>query len=164
VEVAAELTRRGIRATYALVGPDEGELTAVLSTIEERNLQDIVHYDGALDYDEVLERMSRATVYILPSVDEPFGMSLLEALSLGIPSICTSSCGLAGILREQRAALVTGESVVEMADGVQKILRDESLNRELSLNGKRAVADLFSMKAVGDQLEAQGNSASLSET
>jgi glycosyltransferase involved in cell wall biosynthesis len=80
-------------------------------------------------------------------------MSLLEALSLGMPSLCTSSCGIADILREEKAAMVTGESVVEMADGLQKILEEETLRSELSMNAARAVVDVFSMAAVGEQLE-----------
>jgi glycosyltransferase involved in cell wall biosynthesis len=153
VDIARELNRRGISASYAIVGPDEGELSAVLERIRQCGLAEIVRYEGALDYGEVLNRMSRAGVYVLPSVDEPFAMSLLEALSLGIPSLCTSSCGIADILREEKAAMVTGESVVEMADGLQKILEEETLRSELSMNARRAVVDVFSMAAVGEQLE-----------
>ena len=153
VEMADELTRRGITASYAIVGPDEGELTAVLRSIQELGLADIVRYEGALDYGDVLNRMSHASVYVLPSVNEPFAMSLLEALSLGLPSLCTDSCGIADVLRERKAAMVTGESVSEMADGLQQILDDESVRSELSVNGRRAVAEVFSMVAVGDQLE-----------
>jgi glycosyltransferase involved in cell wall biosynthesis len=145
--------RRGITASYAIVGPDEGELAAVLRSIRELGLSDIVRYEGALDYGDVLDRMSRACVYVLPSVDEPFAMSLLEALSLGLPSLCTNSCGIADILRERKAAMVTGESVSEMADGLQQILDDDNVRSELSINGRRIVKEVFSMVAVGDQLE-----------
>ena len=153
VEMADELRRRGVSASFAIAGPDEGELSAVLGLIRERELEDIVRYEGALDYGDVLQRMARAGIYVLPSVDEPFAMSLLEALSLGLPSLCTVSCGLADFLQERRAAMVTGESVTEMADGLQRILDEESLRAELSGNGRRAVAELFSMAAVANQLE-----------
>jgi len=153
VEVAHVLAQRGVAATFALVGPDEGELAAVLQSIKAHKLEHIVRYEGALDYDEVLDRMSRAGVYVLPSVNEPFAMSLLEALSLGLPSLCTTSCGVADVLQQRRAAVVTGESTLEMADGVQRILEDEALRRELSANGRQAVAEVFSMVAVGDRLE-----------
>jgi glycosyltransferase involved in cell wall biosynthesis len=151
--MADELRRRGVSASFAIAGPDEGELSAVLGLIRERELEEIVRYEGALDYGDVLQRMARAGIYVLPSVDEPFAMSLLEALSLGLPSLCTVSCGLADFLLERRAAIVTGESVTEMADGLQRILEEESLRAELSANGRRAVAELFSMAAVGNQLE-----------
>jgi glycosyltransferase involved in cell wall biosynthesis len=153
VEVANLLTQRGVPATYALVGPDGGERSAVLDSIHKHKLGQAVQYEGALDYGEVLDRMSQTGVYILPSVDEPFPMSLLEALSLGVPSLCTSSCGVADLLRERKAAIVTGESISEMADGLQKVLDDHDLRSELSANGRKAVAEVFSMAAVGDQLE-----------
>ena len=49
--------------------------------------------------------------------------------------------------------MVTGESVTEMADGLERILDEESLRAELSANGRRAAAELFSMAAVGNRLE-----------
>jgi glycosyltransferase involved in cell wall biosynthesis len=153
VEVAKEVLSRGVRATFALVGPDEGELGPVLDRIRRHDLSDVVRYDGALDYSEVVDRMSRASVYLLPSINEPFAMSLLEALSLGIPSICTNSCGIANILKEYHAAIVTGESVTSMADALERLLSDPALRSELSINARRVVEEVFSMAAVGKQLE-----------
>jgi glycosyltransferase involved in cell wall biosynthesis len=153
VQVADLLRRRGVAATFVLVGPDEGELSAVLDSIREHHLDDVVRYEGALDYGQVLDRMSRSSVYVLPSVNEPFAMSLLEALSLGLPSLCTTSCGVADVLRQRRAAMVTEESVDAMADGLQKILEDEALRSELSVNARNAAVEIFSMAAVGDKLE-----------
>jgi glycosyltransferase involved in cell wall biosynthesis len=153
VQMADELIHRGVAATFALVGPDEGELPAVLKNIQERHLEGVVRYEGALNYGEVLERMSRASVYVLPSVNEPFAMSLLEALSLGLPALCTTSCGVADVLRQRGAAMVTDESVDAMTDGLQRILEDDTLRSELSVNGRNAATEVFSMTAVGDQLE-----------
>ena len=97
--------------------------------------------------------MRRASVYILPSIDEPFAMSLLEALSVGLPSICTTSCGVADILRERQAAIVSDESVEAMADAVQRVLDDELLRDSLTVNAEKAVAEVFSMEAVINELE-----------
>jgi glycosyltransferase involved in cell wall biosynthesis len=153
VEVADELTRRGLGATFSLVGPDEGELAAVLKAIREHRLEQVVRYDGALNYGEVLDRMRRASVYLLPAVDEPFPMSLLEALSVGLPSVCTTSCGVADMLRKRKAAMVSDESVEGMANAVQQVLDDELLRDALMVNAEKAVAEVFSMEAVINQLE-----------
>jgi glycosyltransferase involved in cell wall biosynthesis len=153
VEMAAELMRRGLAATFAIVGPDDGELAAVRESISHQGLEQVVGYESALDYHAVPARMRHADVYVLPSVHEPFPMSLLEALALGLPSVCTDTCDIATPLRDHGAAIVTDGSVAAMADAVQAILESPDLCSELSRNARRVVAELFSMKAVGNRLE-----------
>jgi glycosyltransferase involved in cell wall biosynthesis len=153
VEMAAEILRRGIKATFALVGPDDGELEAVQRIIQIKGLKDVVRYEGALGYEAVLARMGRSGIYVLPAVNEPFGMTLLEALSLGIPTVCTDTCDIAPVLRSTRSALVTNESVEAMASAVGEILEDGLLRRQLSRNARQVVSARFSIDAVVSQLE-----------
>jgi glycosyltransferase involved in cell wall biosynthesis len=153
VEMAAELVKRGLAATFAIVGPDEGELTTVRDSISQRVLEGVLRYEGALDYHAVLTRMRQADVYVLPSMHEPFPMSLLEALALGLPSVCTDSCDIAAPLRDYGAAIVTDGSVTALADAVQAILTDDGLRSELSRNARKVVTELFSIDAVGNRLE-----------
>jgi glycosyltransferase involved in cell wall biosynthesis len=153
VEMAAEILRRGTKATFALVGPDDGELTAVRRTIQMQGLKNIVCYEGALGYEAVLDRMGRSGIYVFPSVNEPFGMSLLEALSLGLPAVCTDTCAIAPLLRNTASAIVTNGSVDAMASAVVKILEDDTLRNQLSRNGRKVVSTHFSMNAVASQLE-----------
>jgi glycosyltransferase involved in cell wall biosynthesis len=153
VEMAAELVRRGVAATFAILGPNDGELAAVRKSISRQGLEEIVRYDGALDYHAVPARMRQADIYVLPSVHEPFPMSLLEALALGLPSVCTDTCGISRPLRDYGAAIVTDGSVAAMADAVQAILEGPALRSELSRNARKVVAEIFSMEAVGTRLE-----------
>jgi glycosyltransferase involved in cell wall biosynthesis len=153
VEMASELMGRGIDGSFAIVGPDDGELASVRESIANAGLQEVVRYEGALDYQAVLTRMRQADVYVLPSVDEPFPMSLLEALALGLPSVCTNTCDIAAGLHDHGAAIVTDGSVRALADAVQAILTDDGLRSELSRNARRVVAELFSMDAVANRLE-----------
>jgi glycosyltransferase involved in cell wall biosynthesis len=153
VEMAAEILRRGTTATFALVGPDDGELNAVCRTTQMLGLNNIVCYEGALGYEAVLDRMARSGIYVFPSVNEPFGMSLLEALSLGIPAVCTDSCDIAPVLRTTESALVTNGSVDAMASAVIEILENDKLREQLARNARQAVSEHFSIRAVGSRLE-----------
>lgn len=152
VELADQLRDR-VSAQFVLIGADEGELAAVEQSITTRGLQDRVRYEGSLDYDQVEARMSRAAVYVLPSVNEPFPMSLLEALALGLPSVCTDTCGISDVLQRESAAIVTDGSVDAMAAAVLDLLQDEDLRRYTSIRARQAVHRHFSMQVVGDHLE-----------
>lgn len=153
IAMADLLRPRVPEATFALVGPDEGEVLRVQQDITARGLSDVVTYEGALPYEAVPDRMRRAAVYVLPSVDEPFPMSLLEALSLGIPSVITDTCGIASVLAERRAALVTDGTPEQLADAVESLLLNPALAEAVSSAAVTAIAEVFSIQAVVNDLE-----------
>ncbi|MER6344506.1 glycosyltransferase [Streptomyces sp. NPDC001595] len=153
VEMAALVHQAVPGARFTLYGADEGALPEVLRLIAARGLEGVVSYGGALAHAEAVRAYERAAVYVLPSVDEPFGMTLIEALSAGTPVVCTDTCGIADELAGRRAAVVTDGSPRQLADAVCALLGDESGRRAMAEAGRRAVADAFSVHAVADRLE-----------
>ncbi|WP_369246707.1 glycosyltransferase [Streptomyces sp. R41] len=153
VEMAALVHLRVPEARFTLYGADEGSLPAVRRLIAARGLEDVVTYGGALEYTEAVRTYARAAVYVLPSVDEPFPMTVIEALSAGTPVVCTDTCGMADELARRGAAMVTDGSPRALADAVCEVLADEDKRRALANEGHRAVEEAFSIHAVADRLE-----------
>lgn len=153
VDMARLLIERGTSASFAMIGPDEGELDGTLAHITDAELSAHIKYEGALSYSEVLKRMRRASVYVLPSVDEPFPMTLLEAMSVGLPCVTTSSCGIADQLQELEAAVVVEPDAEALAEAVHSLLEDGARRERLGTAARRAVEERFSISAVVDRLE-----------
>ncbi|MER6980082.1 glycosyltransferase [Streptomyces carpinensis] len=153
VEMAALVHRKTPDARFTLYGPDEGSLPAVRRIIADHGMKGVVSYAGALDYAAAVRAQARASVYVLPSVDEPFPMTVMEALSVGTPVVCTDTCGIADELARRGAAVVTDGSPREMADAVCGLLSDENRCEALAKAGHRAVEEIFSIHAVTDRLE-----------
>ncbi|MFD3545748.1 glycosyltransferase [Streptomyces sp. NPDC058655] len=138
-------------AEFVVAGPDEGERAAVLRRIAELGLADRVHVPGALSGRDVLRELRRAHVYVLPSVDEPFPMSVLEALSVGVPAVVTHSNGLA----REIAAAGAGHAVAPGPAGVAAAvlaLLEPAANRKASAAARTLAAGSFSMDSVLDTL------------
>jgi glycosyltransferase involved in cell wall biosynthesis len=138
-------------ARLVLAGPDEGELQPTLDEVAALGLQHAVEYVGGLDHDGVLSLLRRSTVYVLPAVDEPFPMSVLEALSVGVPTVVTTSNGLAGDIRDAGAG-----RVVENADAIAAAvlsLLDPAANEVASAAAHELSTRAFSLPSVVDQLE-----------
>lgn len=154
VEMAALVHRRMPDARFTLYGADEGVLPAVRRLIAAHGLDGIVTYGGALEHAEAVRAYARAAVYVLPSVHEPFGMTVIEALAAGTPVVCTDTCGIADELARRGAAMVTDGSPQGMADAVCGVLADDTRRDALVEAGYRAVAEVFSVHAVMDRLEA----------
>ncbi|WP_037838842.1 glycosyltransferase [Streptomyces sp. NRRL S-1813] len=153
VRMAALVHRKRPEVSFTLHGSDEGRLAEVRRLIADEGLGEAVTYGGALDHDAAVRRTARATVYVLPSVDEPFPMSVLESLAVGTPVVCTDSCGIAAALQRREAALVTDGSPEELADAVLRLLEDRTLRERLTGAGRAAVEAEFSIAAVTDRLE-----------
>ncbi|MEV0639316.1 glycosyltransferase [Streptomyces sp. NPDC050619] len=153
VEMADLVHQKVPDARFTLHGADEGALPAVRRLIAARGLEGIVSYGGALEHAEAVRAYARAAVYVLPSVDEPFGMTVIEALSAGTPVVCTDTCGIADELARRRAAMVTDGSPRAMADAVCDLLTDEEKRAALVEAGHGAVEEAFSISAVVDRLE-----------
>ncbi len=146
-DMAGMLLDRGYDADFIVAGPDEGELPELRRRLAAR-CDGRLRYVGALEHEQVLELLAGATVYVLPSVDEPYPMSLLEALSLGVPSVCTSSCGVAHLLARHGAGVVSDPKPANLADAVALLLDDDVRRSGLARAGRTLVEDVLSLTAV----------------
>jgi glycosyltransferase involved in cell wall biosynthesis len=150
---AAKLIEEGHDAIFSVVGPDDGDLQELLRFIDARSfISGRLRYEGALPHDRALERLSKASIYVLPSVDEPFPMTLLEALALGKPSICTNSCGIAADLQADGAALISDPGPNGLARHLRSLIDSAERRAELGDLAVKVAQGRFSMESVVAEL------------
>lgn len=156
VAAAADLLARGADATFALVGPDGGEAEGVASAIDAVvGPAGRIRYEGALDPSSTFARMSRASIYVLPSIDEPFPMSVLEAMSVGLPVVVTDTCGLAEVVSANGCGLVaTSGSRESLVDAIGRLVVDRELRDAMGAAARRTVQEQYGMTAIGRRLES----------
>jgi glycosyltransferase involved in cell wall biosynthesis len=78
--------------------------------------------------------------FILPSVDDGFGMALFEALANGVPSIATRNCGASELLTDGKDSLIIDAfSVLEIKDSIRQLYESEDLRNALELGGPATV-------------------------
>ncbi len=97
--------------------------------------------------------MAAASVYVLPAVREPYPMSVLEAMSVGLPVVVTRDCGLASLIEHSGCGVVTDPEVPALADAVATLLANEPpCAGDGGENGRRTVQTHQGMRAVADRL------------
>jgi glycosyltransferase involved in cell wall biosynthesis len=153
VEMARKLHSRFPNVRFVLVGPDEGEGKAVQAAIEESGLQTTLAWEGPVGPEESAERISRCDIYVLPSVNEPFPMSVLEALGLGKPVVITDTCGLAEAVSRSNSGAVVDSSLESLTDAVALLLNDPLGRMNAATNAGHLAAQDFGMNRVARQLE-----------
>jgi glycosyltransferase involved in cell wall biosynthesis len=74
----------------------------------------------------VAEPLRRAALFVLPSLQEGFGLVVAEALASGVPAIVTPSGGPEELVRESGGGeVLSGFGVEEFADRIEALLSDE---------------------------------------
>jgi glycosyltransferase involved in cell wall biosynthesis len=86
-------------------------------------------------------------------------MSVLEAMSLGLPVVVTDSCGLAPLIRETASGVVVGPDLPALVAGVQRLLADPALAATMGANGRRTAATTLGMDQVAAVLVQEYRSA-----
>jgi len=158
VSMAEQLLGEGMDATFRLVGPDEGEGPRVRAAILGVGSPRLA-WEGPVAPEGTLRRLSRAALCVLPAVNEPYPMAVLEALSIGCPVVVTDSCGLAPAIRELACGVVVDESLESLVRAVRDLLAESSRLESLSRAALPAARERFSMGPVVDELESIYQSA-----
>jgi glycosyltransferase involved in cell wall biosynthesis len=146
IRMAEKLLADGIRARFSLVGANEG---AVVGASGDPRIQ----LEGPVAPSAVAARLARAAIYVLPAVDEPFPMSVIEAMSVGLPVVVTHSCGLAPLIAETDSGRVVGHDLASLTNAVGELLADPATATAMGARGRVAVRSRLSMSTVVDRLE-----------
>ena len=100
--------------------------------------------------EQVLEELyRRASVFAFPSLDEGFGMPLLDAMAHGVP-VLTSNVSAMPEVAGDAALLVDPLDVASISQGLWKMTNDSGLRDELIQRGLRRSGEFSWEKAVGE--------------
>jgi glycosyltransferase involved in cell wall biosynthesis len=92
---------------------------------------------------DISQFYAECDAFILPSVDDGFGMALFEAMANGVPSIVTRNCGASELLTSERDCLVIDAfSVEQIKEAVLRLYESRDLRKRLETSGPAAVESL----------------------
>ena len=98
------------------------------------------HFTGFLKGDDVQKMFRYSDVYVMPSVSEPFGISPLEAMRSGVPSIISKQSGVAEVLKH--SIKVDYWDVDALADAIYGLLSYPALAKVVGESGFEEVNNL----------------------
>ncbi|HET9396526.1 MAG TPA: glycosyltransferase family 4 protein, partial [Nitrospiraceae bacterium] len=128
-----------------LVAAGPGELDAVRSCARERGVDDRVLLTGFVSGFDKLRLLEEAALYVLPSYTEGVPLSILEAMSVGLPVIATPVGGIPDVLRHGvDGYLVPPGSQTELADRIIELLNNKELRERMGENARRRSCSKFS--------------------
>jgi len=134
------------RIKLVVVG-DGSQKQALEGYVLQNNLSEKVIFLGVRD--DIAAIVSTFDIFILPSLMEGMGKSLLEAQAMGIPVIATKVGGIPEVVKDgETGILVPARDAHAIAEAAIKLLQDETLRRKFSENAKEWVDYRFSIETM----------------
>lgn len=97
--------------------------------------------------------LKNASIVVLPSYSENFGNSVFEAMAVGCPVIVTPEVGAAEIVAKTDAGLVLSGHPEVLSRGIQELLSNSQLMKEMGARGRQAVRGEFTWDVLARQME-----------
>jgi len=120
-----------------------------LKVVDELGLGDRVIFTGYVLDDDLATYYRKASLFVLPSKYEPFGMTTLEAMSCGTPVVVTKFGGIRKNLKNEYDALMVDPTNEEkFSEAMTRILTDGALSQRLVENGLKTIRERFSWEAI----------------
>jgi glycosyltransferase involved in cell wall biosynthesis len=124
----------------------------------ERKLQGAdFHYRGSLDRAQKLDFLRSLDVFSLPATyDEPKGLSVLEAMAMGVPVVQPRRGAFPEVVnRTGGGLLTTPDDPASLADAIMSLARNREFARDLGRRGAQGVRAHYSVAAMaGSAIEA----------
>ena len=139
IEAAAKVLKRTDGVRFVMAGSGD-MMHRAIRQVARLGISDRFHFTGFLRGADVQKMFALSDVYIMPSVSEPFGISPLEAMRSGVPSIISHQSGAAEVLKY--AFKVDFWDVDAMADDIYALLQYPALSEFASRHGYDEVNDL----------------------
>ena len=119
-----------------IAGDGEAQYVCSLKTlVNQHQLERSVEFLGWLDDEEKFSRLNRASLFVLPSYQENFGVSVVEAMATGVPVLVSPHVNLAGDVETAGAGWVVPTNVSSLREGLMRALSSET---ELKHHGRAA--------------------------
>jgi len=145
--------------TLMIIGPRSSlspvyydEMLRYIDRLNETTIHKI-SFLGVQTKEELIRWYQRATIFVCPSLSEPFGIVNLEAMSCGTPVIASSVGGIPEVVKNNKNGILVRSGVSEeLASAIQSLLDNQDLRNAFSEEGREWVVKNFSSEAIAERL------------
>lgn len=142
-------------ARLVIVGEKMDGYLILLKTAKEVGIADAVEFKGFVNFEELLNTMYDASVFVMPSLQEGFPTALCETLACGVPIITTNRPAMNEVFENNvHAILVEAKNPQKLAEAITTILTHKELAKAIAYNGRKLVETKYSKKARAKNLNS----------
>lgn len=154
IQILPSLIKKYPHIKYVIAGGEEDNYISELKNmINHLQLEDHVIFAGLLNPQEGMELLVDSQVFLLPSLSENFGMSVVEAMLCETPVIISEQVGIALELVESNAAYIIQLGNDSLENAVLELLGNPDIQVNMGKAGRKFVQEHYEFDAVKNQLK-----------
>lgn len=138
-----------------LIAAGDGEQGKVERFAQSSGVTDNIYLPGWVDQSDGLRLRNESWIYVMPSYNEGLPMSVLEAMSSGLPIVSSPVGGIPDAVSDGvEGFLVEPGDVDRLAESIEKLLDDHELRQRMGMAAREKIRTTFSTESVVPQVEA----------
>jgi glycosyltransferase involved in cell wall biosynthesis len=150
----AEVVQSDLNARLVLAGPgDAGYLRALSDLAARHGLTEKILWTGPLEAEAKWQALAASTVFVLPSYQENFALTVVEAIRCGVPVVLSRRVNIWQDVTQAGAGLACELSAASVAKTILQYLKDPSLRAISAVRGQQLAADRFNWERSVEALE-----------
>ena len=137
-----------------VAGNDEEDYLPKLRALaQEIGIADRIHFVGPASDSHKWALYAAADLFVLPSYSENFGNAVAEAMAMGCPVIVTPEVGIAALVTEAGAGIVSSGEPAQLAAAITGLLNDAAKRANYGRRGQELARGRLSWSGVAAQIE-----------
>ena len=128
---------------------DGSEKESLQELIKEKHLEKNIKLWGFKKYTFIKDYLKSSSLYLMTSLEESFGLVVIEAMSYGIPCIAFDSAkGVLDVINKDNGYLIKNRNIEEYSNTILKYLNLSNKEKKLLANNARNIASKYSFDNV----------------
>lgn len=154
LSAAVELNTKFDNLIFLIAGEasrgEEEYAEGIKKMVIDLALKNVIFTGFRSDTPEILSAMD---IFIFPSHSEAFGIALVEAMSMGIPSVCTNSDGILDIVVDGKTGyLFEKKNEKDLVKQVELLLNSSTKRKEFSLAARTRAVCIYDFEILTDRV------------
>ena len=138
------LKKKYINIDIKFVGNFSHDIKLYNKILNQNPLINKSHFIGEINRDYVIKNLIKSDIFIFASSSETFGISLLEAMTIGMPIVCSNKSSLPEVLKNG-GLYFNPKNDFQLANQIDSLIRNKNLRKRKS-NQARKIALKYSWK------------------
>ena len=146
IEAFASVLEKIANARLRIIG-DGPQMARLKAIADSLGIAPQIEFMGRLPQHEIARQLGTSHLLVSSSKVETFGLTVLEAMSCGLPVVVTPSGGVTELVNESNGIICEGFRKEDIAEGILALV--EQMNRFDRLSIREAVVRSFSLQVIG---------------